>query len=665
MHSRHLARFFGVCLALALAYAGQYLLSQPDFSGPLLVALPVSLWAQPALPIGLLLAGALLFAVAAPALAAHPASQSANQARSRFDDHPTRLARPLFLLALVSYAGSAGLYLLDGETALVRWLWLAGIVLLAASQTPWNRWRAAPARWRQDWRSYRLPALLLLLAAFLRLYRLADLPQDLHGDMASHGLQALDLLAGRVAGIVALGWADIPMTGFLPAAIMMRLSGDQGTFGLALASALGGILSVWGLYIWLNELLGRRVALIGAALLAISYSHIHFSRIAEYMDSVPFAIWALAMLTIGLRRQQSLPFVLSGLLLAGASLMYYSGRVVLVIVALFLLYLLLVDRPLLRANRRGLLWLGMGVVVGMGPMLVLFLLEPAGWLQRSREVWVFNPPVLEHSRYKYGVETVGQIMLEQARRSLLMFNQSIDSSTQFGFPHPLVDPFTGPLVVLGAAYALAHLRQWRSGLLALALLVIVVLGSILTDNPPFWPRLILVLAPAMGLAALAVDRAWQATTNAFGEPAGRIFKILVVGGLIYLALHNWMLYYQFAVSNGRPRALVGRLVAELPPDAAVCIVPEDDSGWIHGPEEREIAFFMAARPGYAVELNGEGRVAEYPSPCLQAGAVWIVPATRQSALPQIQQRLPGSVVTVHGRRAGDATFFAVRVPSQK
>ncbi len=207
---------------------------------------------------------------------------------------------------------------------------------------------------------------------------------------------------------------------------------------------------------------------------------------------------------------------------------------ILVVVALFLFYLLLVDRRLLWANGRGLLWLGLGAVVGMGPMLLFFLLAPAGWLQRSREVWVFNPPVLEHSRYKYGVETVGQIMAEQARRSLLMFNLSIDSSTQFGFPRPLVDSVTGPLVVLGTAYALAHPRRWATGLLAVALLTVVLVGSILTDNPPFWPRLVFALAPAMGLAAVAVDRVWQATTDAFGEQAGRIVKIIVVGGLLYV-----------------------------------------------------------------------------------------------------------------------------------
>jgi 4-amino-4-deoxy-L-arabinose transferase-like glycosyltransferase len=661
MRSRPLVRLLGVSLALALAYAGQYLLSQPDHWSPLLALLPVASYGQPTLAIGLLLAGALLFAVAAPALDAGQAAPPAAKNPSPFDDHPTRWSRPLFLAALLSYALCAGLYLLEGESGWVRGLWLAGIALLVASQTPWGAARRLPGRWRQEWRSYALPSLLMLAAAFLRLFRLDTLPQDLHGDMASHGLQALALLHGQVPGVVVLGWADIPMTGFLPAALMMRLSGDTGTLGLGLASALGGVLSVWGLYVWLNETLGRRVALIGAALLAVSYTHIHFSRIAEYMDPMPFAIWALAMLAIGLRRRQSLPFVLSGLFLAGASLMYYSGRVTLVIVALFLLYLLLVERRLLWANRRGLLWLALGAVIALGPMLLLILLEPAGWLQRSREVWVFNPPVLEHSRHKYGVETVGQIMAEQARRSLLMFNLSIDSSTQFGLARPLVDPITGPLVVLGAAYALAHLRRWAVGLLAIAFWTVVVVGSILTDNPPFWPRLVFVLAPAMGLAALAVERSWRALTDALGEETSRIATIVVVGGLLYVGLLNWTIYYQAAVNNGRPRALVGRLAASLPPDAPICIVPEGEDGWIHGPDEREIAFLMGERPGYAVELDAAGQIAGYPPPCLQAGAVWIVPQPRQSALREVQQRLPHSLTTPHGRRAGEITFFAVQI----
>ena len=655
--ARSILRFAVMLSGLLLAYAGQYLLDGPERYSRWLTLVPPTLQ-QSSGALALLLLGALLFAVAAPALAR--ADEPLNAPRA-FHDHPTPAARPLFVLAVLSYLLSVTLWLARGENVLVRGLWLLGILSLLGSQLP----VASPARLRpwgqRNWRRAGLPALLLALAAALRLYRLPELPQDLHGDMASHGLQALALLDGRALRVVALGWADIPITGFLPTALAMRLTGDYGLLGLALPSVIGGVLSVAGLYVWLNELLGRRTALIGSALLAVSYTHIHFSRIAEYMDPVPFIVWTLAFLVIGLRRGRSLPFVLSGFMLAGAGLMYYAGRIAWVLTPLTLLTLLLADRAQLRANRRGLVWLGMAAAIALGPMLGLLLQQPEGWLTRTREVWLFNPPVMEHSLHKYGVATTAQVLAEQLRRSLLLFNSVPDSSMQFGFPRPALDALSAPLVVAGGLYALLRPRQWRSALLLWTLLAALLLGSVLTDNPPFWPRLVFVLLPALGLAALAVDRLWAGALHAFGSETQRLLSLLAVVGLLCVGLLNWTLYYQFALSNGSSRALLGRVVSRMPTTtAALCIVPDDDTGWIHGVNEREIAFFMGQRTGVSVPLVEEGPDT-WPLPCTQTGAVWVIPTPRQSVLPQLMQRFPGATLTPYGRRAGETAFYTLVV----
>ena len=380
------------------------------------------------------------------------------------------------------------------------------------------------------------------------------------------------------------------------------------------------------------------------------------------MDPVPFAVWSLAFLAVGLQRRTSLPFALSGLLTAWASLMYFSGRVVLVALAAFVLYLLLFDRRLLRANAIGLVWLGVGVLVGLGPMLLFFLQHPQSWLSRTQQVILFNPAVLEHSKNKYGVETMGQIMVEQVRRTLLVFNSGMDSSTQFGFPGALVDRITGPLVVLGVAAALAQLRRWGYGLLLVTLGTVLLLGGILADNPPFYPRLILALTPAVGLAAVAVDRAWQAVTDALGEETGRIVATVVIGGLMLIALMNWTLYYQATAHNGRPRALVGRYVSTLPADATICIVPDNEAGWIHGPEEREIDFFMNGRRGEIAPLDGDGRLQAPPAACSQPGAVWIVPVAKQTTLGELEAQHPGGARRSYGARLGDIAFFTYVLP---
>ena len=660
MESFNKLRLVGVATGVALAYIAQYFFNQPPLSGSFLNTVPAALQNPLTLAAIILLAGAVIFALSAPTARARQ-SDSPQPVAGRFVDHPSPLARPLFLATLLAYGGCMALYLLNGESALVRWLWLGSVVLVVVSQVPWESLRRSAAGWTGAWRSTLLPALLLLIAAALRLTRLADLPQDLHGDMASHGLQALQMLAGAVPGIVGVGWADIPLPGFLPTVAAMTLTGDHGTLGLALASALGGVLAVWGTWVLLRTVQSRRVALIGTALLAVAYTHIHFSRIAEYMDPVPFVVWSLAFLAIGLQKRSSLPFVLSGALAAWASLMYFSGRVVFVILGALLLYLLLFHRPLLRANLVGLAWLLVGGLVALGPMTVYFVQHPGAWLSRSQQVILFNPAVLEHSRHKYGVETTGQILLEQLRRTALLFNYTIDSSTQFGFPKAMVDMVTAPWIVLGAAYGLAHFRRWGNGLLVIMLGVVLLVGSVLTDNAPFYPRLIVALTPALGLAALAVDRTWDAVEDALGKETGRIVLVVVVGGLLYIGLVNWVSYYQFAAHNGQPRALVARFVSTLPEDAVVCIVPEEDAGWIHSTDEREIDFMMGERRGEQVAFDENGAPGVIPDACSQTGAVWIVPDSRQAALGELEARFPGGERNSYGARQGEVAFWTYAV----
>lgn len=651
--SHPVLRLLGIAAALALAYAAQYLFDHPQAS---LAWLP---WAPPptvTLAALSLLLGAVLFALAAPAAAPRA---SLNQ------PSPQPLSWPLSCLGLTIYAFNLGNFLANGETPLLRWLWAASLLLLALSLTRWSDLSRLPRYWRMHARSFALPALLLLLALALRLFRLTTLPQDLHGDMASHGLQARAILDGSSGGIIGAGWADIPLAAFLPTVATMALTKNTGLVGLNLASAIGGVASIWGLYVLLHEVLGRRIALTGAALLAVAYTHIHFSRIAEYMDPVPFAVWALAMLAIGLRSGRWLAFLLSGMLLAAASLMYYSGRVVVVVVLLFLLYLLIADRQRLRDRWQGIIWLGLGFVAALGPMLIYFGQRPDQWLSRSRDVFLFNPAVLTHLGLKYGVSSNSAILLEQIRRSLLTFNLYGDSSTQFGLARPMVDSLSGPLVVLGFAHAIAHPRRPAYVLLALWLACVLVMGSILTDNAPFWPRLVLLLLPAAGLAALAIDRTWQSVTNALGIEADRTIAAVVVVGLIGIGLANWLVYYPFAAHNGRPRALVGRLIASLPPDATVCLISEDMAdpySWIHSVGEREIAFFLPPRLG--IDVSDERLLAPLDSsdPCGQAGAVWIVPQPREAALRWLETAFPGGQANAHGRRRGETSFFSYRIP---
>ncbi len=206
----------------------------------------------------------------------------------------------------------------------------------------------ASAEWSPRFRWWHGAILLLILSAgfWLRFNHLADIPQDLHGDMASMGIQARDWLAGRQTDIFREGWANIPMVGFLPSAITLSLFGND-LFALNLSAVAGGMFALLGLYLLVWRLFdSHRLAALATAALAVNIPHIHFSRLAAYMDPWPFLIFAMFFLVDGLRARRPQSFALAGVLLGFGVQMYYSGRVIAAVLAIGLLYLLARAPPL-------------------------------------------------------------------------------------------------------------------------------------------------------------------------------------------------------------------------------------------------------------------------------------------------------------------------------
>jgi len=141
--------------------------------------------------------------------------------------------------------------------------------------------------------------LILAFSFWLRIYQLSIIPDDFHGDMASYGLQARDLLSGVEQNIFRFGWSNIPMIGYLPAYFSMFIFGNN-LFGLNIASVLGGTISIFAVYLLVWRLFdNHRLAAITSLLLAINIPHIHFSRIAAYMDPWPFGFLAIHIIWFG------------------------------------------------------------------------------------------------------------------------------------------------------------------------------------------------------------------------------------------------------------------------------------------------------------------------------------------------------------------------------
>ncbi|MFZ1505944.1 MAG: glycosyltransferase family 39 protein, partial [Anaerolineae bacterium] len=663
-------RLAGILLALALAYLAQAFYDGAGLRQLLASTLgnAISLaWFEPnRLRIGtaLYLLALGLFAWLTPAIWTRPDQRVRRQARA--GSLVNRVGRSLLLLAaLGSAAFGLQRFAWQGEDGSVQAIWLLSILLFLASQTPWQLLRRAGGATRRIWPAratlFNLLILVVILSAafWLRVNRLEIIPYDFHGDMASYGIQGREIIMGNQWRLFQEGWANIPMIGYLPTAAAMALFGNN-LFGLNMSAVIAGMLSLLAFYLFIWRLFDSpRLALLATALVAINVPHIHFSRLAAYMDPWPFNLFALFLLVDGLRARRNFSLALAGVLLSFGLQMYYSGRVVLFIIAGFLLFALLFRRDWIKGNLIGLTLMALGLLIGLGPSLIYFARNQDALVERSRSVFLFYPAVMNHLMGKYGVTTPWAVFLEQTRLSLLMFHVSADSSTQFGYRHPMFSSAISPLIALGFGYAL---RRWRTPGAALALIFWVLnlfIGSILTGDAPFWPRLVGMTFAGAWFAALALDRLghegcalvplrWR---RLLGREGYALVPLLVI--LTLVGWQDWNLYRETVKIAARPQTLIGRYLRDLPTDIAACDFADE-----YALQVRETAFLAWPRP--LIDLPTEapnGLIESCPGPPF----VWIVYPHQPTRLSAITSRWPNGVLEEHRIPGGGLLFSSYLV----
>jgi hypothetical protein len=262
--------------------------------------------------------------------------------------------------------------------------------------------------------------------------------------------------------------------------------------------------------------LGRRVAFLGAGLLAVSHVAIHFSRMGiHYIHAMTVVELALWLLIYTLRYRSAVAAVLTAVSLSLALQVYFSARVLFVVVPVFLLALCVFNRAVTRDQRRIGGWLALGMLVAIGPLAQFFLLNPAPFSDRTNEVLLLHqtPDLRAHLLSQFGTANLTQVLLRQVATVPLLAGGLADQSTQYG-PHVgMLDPLVAGLATIGFFLALFRMRRPASLLLVLWTLATVIAG-VLTIDAPWWPRLLVMLPALCILAAHAADACWRTVTHA-------------------------------------------------------------------------------------------------------------------------------------------------------
>lgn len=450
-----------------------------------------------------------------------------------------------YLLSLISY-------LILGETALALLAWAASVVLLIASE--WTR--PANVRTKLAAQRYDLAALGLIFIAALamRLWRLDSLPLALVGDTVSHGMQARNIMHGVDPGWIGLGWTNIPRLGFLPEVFTLALFGDN-LWGLNMSAVLAGLASLIATYLLGQELYDRRVGWLAAGFLAISYTHLHFSRVAANIDPLPWVGFSLYFTVRTMRSGRVWHALLAGITAGIGFQMYFSGSIFVIWAALIVLYLLATRK----FDYRMWLMVGAGFLAALGPTLIVFLENWDAFMLRSKTVSLLNAQVVDHLAGKYGLDTPMQVLMENIERAFLTFSYYGNTWGERNLDRAFFDPITSVMMTLGLGYVTLRPKRFANWLLFSGFIATVLISTALTNDPPFWQRTIVVLPMAGILAALALDRLARLLPLPKHAVSVGLFVILAL-----LGWSNWSYFVEHESQRSNSLGLAAHYAADMP-----------------------------------------------------------------------------------------------------
>ncbi len=335
--------------------------------------------------------------------------------------------------------------------------------------------------------------LILLVAAFMRLYRLDAVPPGMYSDIATNGLDVRDILAGHPRIFFPANNGREAL--FIYFQALLVAGAGYRLIVFTFASVAMGMLSVALTYRLIGTMFGHRMALIAAGLMAVAMWGVALSRVGLRFSSVPpFVLVTLYLLWRTLHAGRWRYAVFGGIAL-GASLYTYPSARLLPLLAAFLCAFEW------RLARKRWPQLGLGLLLSaavFAPEGAYFLRHPDDLIGRAAQVSVFNPhPEVERSR-----DTLDQAVLKTAG----MFFVHGDENRRGNIPgRPVFDPPAAAFFALGLAAALWKAREASPYRWLLLWLVVMSLPSALSQSSPDQFRIYAAAPTAFALAALGFE----------------------------------------------------------------------------------------------------------------------------------------------------------------
>ena len=407
---------------------------------------------------------------------------------------------------------------------------------------------------------------VVVLATFLRVYRLNEFPPALYWDEAFDGYDALRVVQTPSHPIFFEGdTGREPLTIYLQALGIIVWGNREWT--LRIVPALLGIVTIPALYrmtrTWFNEdARAKEIGLLAAGMLAVSFWHVDLSRLS--LRAIAYPLLGVVTLWLFWRAWQTTQFryfASSGVALGLTLYTYLAARLlpVVLIAFVFVVGLLALRRPnFLPFNFRRVL-LGLGVLLATMalvfiPIGIYFWNNPGAFFLRASYISIFSGDARGWATLPYTILT-----------TLRMFIDHGDTEIIRNLPGlPAFDPLMAFGFLIGLVIALVRLPARPVYSLLLLWFVIDLAPTFFSVDIPNFMRTSTALVAALVIASDGWSWLRQRLAPRL-TPVALFGGVVAIGGV--LTFNNYFSIwgpaaFTYDYFNGARRTIVERAIAE-------------------------------------------------------------------------------------------------------